>query len=124
MANSDNVLRGGLTNKHIDIEELLQHIQFEPTYPSILKGNAINANEVQFPCPVPDFGLTNIRLGLGESYTNTTNSCEIFLVLHGAVVFNGIDLQAGESAAVLAGESYHIHQTGFETTILFKSFVP
>ncbi len=31
MANSDNVLRGGLTNKHIDVKELLKHIKFEPT---------------------------------------------------------------------------------------------
>jgi mannose-6-phosphate isomerase class I len=45
MANSDNVLRGGLTPKHIDIEELLQHIQFEPTYPSILKGDFTSSND-------------------------------------------------------------------------------
>ena len=38
MANSDNVLRGGLTPKHIDIEELLEHIKFEPTYPNMLIG--------------------------------------------------------------------------------------
>ena len=124
MANSDNVLRGGLTPKHIDIEELLQHIQFEPTYPTILKGDQIAFNELQFPCPVPDFGLTKIQLTDGETYTNETLSFELFLVLQGAANINGIDLKPGELAGVKAGASYHIHQTGSETAVLFKSFVP
>jgi mannose-6-phosphate isomerase len=124
MANSDNVLRGGLTPKHIDIEELLEHIKFEPTYPNMLYGDMKNSNEVQFPCPVPDFGLTKITLSQGESYTNETNSFEMFLVLQGEVHLDGIDLKAGELAAVKAGASYHIQSTGSETAVIFKSFVP
>ena len=124
MANSDNVLRGGLTPKHIDIEELLQHIQFEPTYPSILKGDLINSNELQFPCPVPDFGLTKIQLRGGETYTNETKSLELFLVLQGDVQLEGIELKPGELAAVKAGSAYHIQSTGSETAVIFKSFVP
>ncbi|GHU12745.1 putative mannose-6-phosphate isomerase ManA [Spirochaetia bacterium] len=38
MANSDNVLRGGLTPKHIDLEELLRILSFDPYLPEILKG--------------------------------------------------------------------------------------
>ena len=124
MANSDNVLRGGLTPKHIDIEELLQHIQFEATYPSILKGDHIASNELQFPCPVPDFGLTKIQLTLGETYTNETNSFEQFLVMQGAANINGIDLKPGELAGVKAGASFQIQQSGSEMAVLFKSFVP
>ena len=124
MANSDNVLRGGLTPKHIDIEELLEHIKFEPTYPNMLNGDMKNSNEVQFPCPVPDFGLTKIALTVGESYTNETNSFEMFLVMQGEVHLDGIDLKAGELAAVKAGSTYHIQSTGSETAVIFKSFVP
>ena len=124
MANSDNVLRGGLTPKHIDIEELLQHIHFEPTYPIILKGDHIASNELQFPCPVPDFGLTKIQLTLGETYTNETHSFELFLVMQGAAKINGIDLKPGELAGVKAGTSFQIQQSGSETAVLFKSFVP
>ena len=113
-----------LTPKHIDIEELLEHIKFEPTYPSILKGDLIASNELQFPCPVPDFGLTKIQLTQGETYTNLTNSFELFLVLQGAVLLNGIDLKPGELAGVKAGASYQIQQSGSETALLFKSFVP
>ena len=124
MANSDNVLRGGLTPKHIDIEELLEHIKFEPTYPNMLNGDMKNSNEVQFPCPVPDFGLTKIALTVGESYTNETNSFEMFLVMQGNVQLDGIDLKAGELAAVKAGSTYHIQSIGSETAVIFKSFVP
>ncbi len=124
MANSDNVLRGGLTPKHIDIEELLQHIQFEPTYPSILKGDFTSSNELQFPCPVPDFGLTKITITPGETYTNKTSSFEMFLVMQGYVQLDGMDLKPGELAAVKAGAAYHIQQTGSETAVIFKSFVP
>ena len=124
MANSDNVLRGGLTPKHIDIEELLEHIKFEPTYPNILNGDLKNSNEVQFPCPVPDFGLTKITLSPGEAYTNETNSFEMFLVMQGEVLLDGIDLKAGELAAVKAGSTYHIQSSGSETAVIFKSFVP
>ena len=124
MANSDNVLRGGLTPKHIDIEELLQHIQFEPTYPSMLKGDFTSSNELQFPCPVPDFGLTKITITPGETYTNKTSSFEMFLVMQGDVQLEGIELKPGELAAVKAGAAYHIQQTGSETAVIFKSFVP
>lgn len=124
MANSDNVLRGGLTPKHIDIEELLEHIKFEPTYPNILNGDLKNSNEVQFPCPVPDFGLTKITLSQGEAYTNETNSFEMFLVMHGEVLLDEIELKAGELAAVKAGSTYHIQSSGSETAVIFKSFVP
>ena len=124
MANSDNVLRGGLTPKHIDIEELLDHVKFEPTYPSILKGDLTNSNEVLFPCPVPDFGLTKITLTPRETYTNKTSSFEMFLVMQGDVQLDGIILKPGELAAVKAGAAYHIQSNGAETAIIFKSFVP
>ena len=124
MANSDNVLRGGLTPKHIDIEELLQHVYFEPTQPRILNGDSIHDNELQFPCPVPDFGLTKIELSIGETYTNETSSFEMFLIMQGAVRLNGIDLLPGELGGVMAGATYQILQVGSEQAVLFKSFVP
>ena len=66
MANSDNVLRGGLTPKHIDVKELIHHVNFVPTNPSILKGDKLTDQEINYPCPVPDFGLTKIALNQGE----------------------------------------------------------
>ena len=38
MANSDNVLRGGLTSKHVDVAELLRVLDFRPVTPPVLHG--------------------------------------------------------------------------------------
>jgi mannose-6-phosphate isomerase len=124
MANSDNVLRGGLTPKHIDIEELIQHVKFEPTIPNLLKGDNLGPFETNFPCPVPDFGLTKIALSKGDTYTNQTGSFEMFLLMQGSAIINNIELKAGELAAVKAGAHYTIIQKGDEMAVLFKSFVP
>ncbi|MFP4011981.1 MAG: mannose-6-phosphate isomerase, class I [Spirochaetaceae bacterium] len=48
MANSDNVLRGGLTRKHVDIEELLRILVFEPDEPVVRRaGNGTAADNVR-----------------------------------------------------------------------------
>ena len=48
MANSDNVLRGGLTPKHIDVPELMKHTTFEGIVPNVMKGEKINENEKKY----------------------------------------------------------------------------
>ena len=122
MANSDNVLRGGLTPKHIDIEELMKHVKFEPTYPNVLLGDKLNEQETLFPCPVADFGLSKIALKAGESYTIVSNSIEMLLVVEGQVEIEGNLYNPGEVAMVNALQSLNILAKA--TAVLFKSFVP
>jgi mannose-6-phosphate isomerase len=122
MANSDNVLRGGLTPKHIDITELLEHVHFVPTYPTILKGEALNEIEMHYPCPVPDFGLTKIALKAGQSYTMSSHSLEMVLVMKGVLSIDNLILKAGEVAMVLAGQT--ITLLAQEEVLAFKSYVP
>jgi mannose-6-phosphate isomerase len=122
MANSDNVLRGGLTPKHIDIKELLKHVHFVPTYPNVLKGDAKNDIETLYPCPVPDFGLTKIVLKSGESYTITSHSLEMILVIKGMLIIDHLVLKAGEVAMVLPGQTVKLEAQ--QDVLAFKSFVP
>ena len=122
MANSDNVLRGGLTPKHIDIDELIQHVQFVPTYPNVLNGEALNSYETIYPCPVPDFGLSKIGLNGGDRYTINTQSLEMLLVMEGAVLIDGNAYKAGEVSMVGASEQIEIQAQTH--SVLFKSFVP
>ena len=122
MANSDNVLRGGLTPKHIDIDELIQHVQFVPTYPNVLNGEALNSFETMYPCPVPDFGLSKIGLNGGDRYTINTQSLEMLLVMEGEILIDGKVYKAGEVAMVGASELLEIQAQTH--SILFKSFVP
>ncbi|CAM4055227.1 MULTISPECIES: mannose-6-phosphate isomerase, class I [Tsukamurella] len=63
MANSDNVLRGGLTPKHVDVPELLRVLDFAPRDPSELApGTSTVGTEVVFGTPAPEFRLSRVRL--------------------------------------------------------------
>jgi mannose-6-phosphate isomerase len=64
MSNSDNVLRGGLTPKHIDIDELMKNIVFEKTIPNILNGS-LDAPFCSYPAAVDDFTLSYFLLEKG-----------------------------------------------------------
>ena len=122
MANSDNVLRGGLTSKHIDVDELIQHVQFVPTYPNILRGEVMNEFEVLYPCPVNDFGLTKITIPEGKSYTIKPISLEMILVTEGSIMIDDVRLKAGEVGMLQVGEAVKIE--AMANSVLFKSFVP
>ena len=126
MANSDNVLRGGLTPKHIDVTELMKHTSFIGVTPNVMKGNSIDTIEKNYPCPVPDFGINKIELHGNDKYGSIANSLEILIVIEGAGVVNSKELnlviRKGESVAVLPGQEYSIASSGH--CLLFKAFVP
>ena len=122
MANSDNVLRGGLTPKHIDIQELIDHVIFKPTFPAVMEGTPINSMEINFPCPVSDFGLSKIQLKGGEAYTIHTQSIEMLLVMEGEMQLEGVIYKAGEVAMVRPEQAIHIDSNG--GSVIFRSFAP
>jgi mannose-6-phosphate isomerase len=122
MANSDNVLRGGLTPKHIDVKELIQHVNFIPTTPTILKGDKLTDQETKYPCPVPDFGLTKIALNAGEVYTISTYSLELLLVMNGEVLIEDITYKAGDT--VLLTPNAKLKMKAHTAALLFKAYVP
>lgn len=57
MANSDNVLRGGLTAKHIDVPELVRVLEF-----TTLDKVTLEAEDEHYQVPVPDFALQRVEL--------------------------------------------------------------
>ena len=126
MSNSDNVLRGGLTTKHIDVPELLKHVKCEPTVPAILKGQQIAEHITLFKTPVLDFELSIIELKENDAIKATASSTEILLVTEGRVQIDneGINLETGKPAAVaLPGTSYSL--TGFAgKSTVFRASVP
>jgi len=85
MANSDNVLRGGLTPKHVDVPELMKHVHFEATNPRIIAGDDDPGHIAVYPTPAPDFELSKLNLLKGESLTIRAHSAEIFIVLEGSL---------------------------------------
>ena len=62
MAASDNVLRAGLTHKHVDVPELLAVLNSSASPPTRIAPERVNAAVSTFYAPVDDFELSEIRL--------------------------------------------------------------
>jgi len=126
MANSDNVLRGGLTPKYIDVPELIKHTSFTGIKPVVMKGNSIDGLERNYPCPVADFGINRIELAGNNTFGSVTHALEIVLITEGACVIDdgntNLVLKKGESAAIFPNHSFKIVSSGY--CEIFRAFVP
>lgn len=127
MANSDNVLRGGLTSKHIDIEELLNNIKFEETIPTVLHGTQNKENaEVVYKTKAKDFELCKIELSASETHYSTSSSVEILIALEGAATIieksKQLILKKGKAVLIVANTSYKI--TTPKGVVIYRARVP
>ncbi|MEU6619761.1 mannose-6-phosphate isomerase, class I [Streptomyces litmocidini] len=61
MANSDNVLRGGLTTKHVDVAELQAVTDFTPSRPELVTPVLLPNGETSLPAPTSHFHLTRLQ---------------------------------------------------------------
>lgn len=97
MAASDNVLRGGLTHKHINVPELLRVLRFEVLTEPRLAPVEAAPGLAQWPVPVPEFQLSRVRL--------TDEVSEQQLLIDGPVIalcWSGeVRLDDGESSITL-----------------------
>lgn len=62
MASSDNVLRGGLTPKHVDVPELMRICSFSPTPPPLVAAQGTDAGQELYRPPFTEFQLQRIEL--------------------------------------------------------------
>lgn len=129
MADSDNVLRGGLTAKHVDVGELLRVLTFEPVRPRILKAEPEVPAERLYPTNDETFRLSVISVVPGASYRSASvRSVEILICTQGAARVRRcgekeepLSVARGSSFIVPAGApAYEI--TGAAT--LYKAAVP
>ncbi|PCG85597.1 mannose-6-phosphate isomerase, class I [Streptomyces sp. WZ.A104] len=105
MANSDNVLRCGLTPKHIDVPELLRIVRFEATEPGVLRPEAAPSGEELYETPVDEFALSRYTLASGAApAVLTAPTPQILLCTAGTVRVGELSLSPGESVFVPAGE--------------------
>ena len=104
LSDSDNVLRGGLTSKHIDHAELMKIMNYSEYMPEIMRPPE---NFSSYSYPAGKFALSVMRgSGTGLPYTDPGPS--ILLVTEGsAIVDNGdteTSLKKGESVFIPAGK--------------------
>lgn len=127
MANSDNVLRGGLTPKHVDVPELLKHVVFEETNPDIMLGELQEDGiERIYKSPAPDFELSQIAISSKDNYNSVAKTAQIIIVIEGEIkVVEGdslLVLGKGDAAFLAAESNYNI--TTSKSAIVYKATAP
>jgi mannose-6-phosphate isomerase len=128
MANSDNVLRGGLTEKHIDPRELLKIATFLPGERRVLQPEVRGATEWLYSAGAEEFCLSRISLAPGVLHESPVErSVEIMICVQGEV--DVTDTGTGDTLRLPRGASVFVpafvkayRVTGAGT--LYKAAVP
>ncbi|MFC3572713.1 mannose-6-phosphate isomerase, class I [Streptomyces yaanensis] len=121
MANSDNVLRCGLTPKHVDVPELLRIVRFEASDPGVLSPEASPDGEEVYETPIDEFRLSRYVLPEGAAPHDLTRvTPQILLCTAGSVRAGDHVLAPGESVFVPAGEKAEVSGSGtvFRATVV------
>ncbi|MCW7943358.1 mannose-6-phosphate isomerase [Streptomyces hygroscopicus] len=121
MANSDNVLRCGLTPKHVDVPELLRVVRFEAGDPGVLRPEASPDGEEVYETPIDEFRLSRYVLPEGAApHDLTLTTPQILLCTAGSVRAGEYVLGPGESVFVPADEKAEVSGPGtvFRATVV------
>ena len=118
MANSDNVFRGGLTPKHIDVPGLMQHLVFDPIDPAVFQGEQQNEIETYFPTPAPDFALWKFAFNEANGLLakEAQDTAFIYIVMKGQIVVSAgeaeLAAKQGDIFMIPAGQTIEIKSSG------------
>ncbi len=128
MANSDNVLRGGLTPKHVDVPELLRILSFDSGVPQVLEGELSGSGERVYRTTSDEFEVSRIDLAPGQEHrARAAHGPDSIVVLEGSAILissgQNIPLVRGSIVFVPFGTEYVLHATDAFAT-LFKATVP
>lgn len=130
MANSDNVLRGGLTPKHVDVPELLRVLDFAPVPDARVRTDR-HGIETVFQTPAPEFAasvltLDGERLGHEIDAPCAHDGPQILVCMQGSAV---VRAKSGEvlldrgAAAWVAADDGPIRLEATATARLFRATV-
>ncbi|MEO9223033.1 MAG: mannose-6-phosphate isomerase, class I, partial [Mycobacteriaceae bacterium] len=101
MANSDNVLRGGLTRKHVDVPELLRVLDFAAGDVAVRHGEEVGGERV-YDTSASEFRLSRLALPAGAAATVTHEGPQILLCTAGTAELRcgGAELRLNQGEAV------------------------
>jgi phosphomannomutase len=127
MASSNNVLRAGLTEKHIDIEELSKIVTFIGGPPPLLRPVTVREGERIYPSPVKEFQLAVIDVAPGRVHqSEEAYGAEILVALEaeGDIEVSSAEgpakLRRGQSLLATHGTTYRIEGRG----TIYRAAVP
>jgi mannose-6-phosphate isomerase len=120
MSTSDNVLRCGLTPKHVDVPELLRVVRFASCGSEVLRPRVLPDGEELYETPVDEFRLSRHRLTDGSTAVDLTRPApQVLLCTEGGVRVGELKLAPGASVFVPAGERTEVSGSGtlFRATV-------
>lgn len=127
MANSDNVLRAGLTPKHIDVAELLRTCTIAPSHPQdfVINPQTLPNGEIRFITPFTDFELAELSPASGRNASWRSTTPEIVFCYEGSATLSTdgnhrLELKRGESLLLLPGTEVTL-QAGTAGVRCFKA---
>jgi len=102
MASSDNVLRGGLTRKYVDVDELLRILRCEPHPPCTLQAEPGRDGALHYTTPAQEFALSVLEVAPGaERGCGPRSGVELLLCTRGVLRI----VAAGGAVVLGAGEA-------------------
>jgi mannose-6-phosphate isomerase len=108
MANSDNVMRGGLTPKYVNVDELLAILDFTPGLRGLITPVEESPGVWRYPTPDREFALWRLAPHADSLTIPAAGSGRILLVTDGELTARSamtrLDLGRGEAALLSAGE--------------------
>lgn len=113
MANSDNVLRCGLTPKHVDVPELLRVVVFTSEEPDVLRPAPGEDGECLYPVPIDEFRFSRYTLDRHHRELHGL-APQILLCTEGSVLLTAAD---GTTLTLACGESAFLPATGTPTSL-------
>jgi len=127
MASSNNVLRGGLTEKHVDVEELSNIVSFTGGAHPVLHPVPVREGERIYPSSPKEFQLGAIDVAPGRPYqSEEAYGAEILIALEAegdlevSSAEGALKLRRGQSLLVTHGTTYRIAGLG----TLYRASVP
>lgn len=116
MANSDNVMRGGLTPKHVDVDELLALLDFTPGF----AGQVLPVEEApglwRYPTPAPEFALWRVEVTDADVELPAGDLGRVVIATNGSLTLSSpsaeLTLDRGQSAFATAGETVQVAGRG------------
>ncbi len=103
MAASDNVLRAGLTAKHVDVDQVLAVTDFDPRLTGFLRPARRAPGVVDFVPPVPDFTLRVVTARAGDDLAGPVDGPRVVVCVEGEVrvaAADAVRLRPGEAVFV------------------------
>jgi mannose-6-phosphate isomerase len=103
MGASDNVVRGGLTPKHVDVDELLRVLRFEPLADPVVRAQPLGGGMWHYPSPGAPFAV--VRIDVDQRQLYTAEGRDLVLCTSG----DAGTIHRGETVFLEGGEQVVLH---------------